>query len=115
MKGKLFFLPLEDKIHISNWVKDPKTWSTCFSHLYDELVFKKLNSYRYEDEHRFIHLEEPLRDPLNVTPVKQKISCDAVGLKLVRIATSDVNRVREKFPNSKIEITGKYFSERISL
>lgn len=103
-------LDLSAGMLLHDWLNSGEAYKIIVDHSTKEIPFKKLRKYRFEDEFRFIHLTEPIQ-PKELKPqlVDQKVPLFNLGLKLVRIATSSVDTVKEKVPNSDIEIVDIYF------
>lgn len=107
----LYNLPTPDKYYFMAWMKGQEINEISYSHVVDEIVFKKLQLYKYEDEYRFIHLTEPISKALKIDLRQQKIACNKIGLKLVRIATSNVEKAKAEISNCDVEIGEVDFSD----
>jgi hypothetical protein len=93
------------------WLKTKRPNQITLQHVTQELVFKKIRLFNYEDEYRFVHLLSQIGPkPLKLSLLEQKTSYEKIGLKLVKISTSSVEQVTKELAGKKIEVAEVYFS-----
>ncbi len=96
--------------HLWLWLQRGTPNRNSLEHIKDELVFKKIKSFIYEDEYRFIHLIEQIGpNALKLVLENQKVLYEKIGLKLVRISTSDIETVKREIPCCGVDICEVYF------
>jgi hypothetical protein len=99
-----------DLFRLLIWLKRGIPNQYACDHIEKEIVFKKTTNFRYEDEYRFVHLTEKIgAKPLKINLNHQKTDPGKIGLKLVRISTSDIQMVKNQLSNTTVEISNISF------
>lgn len=94
-----------DRFKMWLWTNTQEPYKLTLQHISDEIPFVKLKNFSFEEEYRFVHLTEQVGPkPLKIQLKDRKVNFEKLGLKLVRIATSDVKKVNEKFSNCSIPV-----------
>lgn len=111
LKQKTFPGREEDRKKINAWINNEKIKKKILDHLMKEMVFKKVEHFAFEDEYRFVHLlNETLGTSLKVKLIEQKLDYEKIGLKLEKISTDDVSKVKKELGQVDIEVGEVYFS-----
>jgi hypothetical protein len=101
-----------DGLRLLSWLKSGEPGKITLEHASNEIPYKKITSYKFENEYRFVHLKEQIeKKPLKTVLDQQKIALEELGMKLVRICTSDIERVKGALPGCEVEISDVSFSD----
>jgi len=99
-----------DWIRLWIWLQLGSPNRNSLDYIQNELAFKKIAQFKYEDEYRFVHLTEKIGSrPLKLNLNSQKAGLQNLGLKLVQISTSDTEPVRRELSGCGVEIGDVYF------
>lgn len=95
----------QDKMRLLSWLNSDEPKSLTVEHASNEIPFKKITGFKFENEFRFVHILEQIGPKvLKTVLVHQKVALTTLGLTLIRISTSDIDEVRKRLPNCPVEI-----------
>ncbi len=90
---------------LMDWLKGEDARKIALEHILKELTFKKIEKHRFEDEFRYVHLSKSIgKLTLKSKLVDSKLDFGSLGLHLVRVHTSDVQRVQSHHAANGIQV-----------
>src|SRR5690606_10786069 len=89
------------KYHSVMKSRSTKVQESLINHIIFEVVFKKKNKFKKEYEYRYVHLENSISN-INTEPkfINGKLHVKDLGLKMIRIYSTDPQKIIEAFPHS---------------
>ncbi len=98
-------LNYEELSILKSWAVNGNLANTIVNHITQEIAFKKLKSFEFEDEFRLVYLTKQIGPkPLKFNLIDQKLPYSNIGLKLKKISTSDFQKVKSEVGQQNIEV-----------
>ncbi len=96
---------VSEKQQIWHWLNSSGEQRLLVDHIVDELVFKKRWKFHEEDEYRYIHPEKGVESQeLRVRLENSSLPFDVLGLRLLKVHTTDLNKAKSQILDSNIPL-----------